>query len=218
MAEGAEGEAVAGRRRLIARPTLDEIFAEPDEFGLLDVKPALASVRGSDRSLAALAEVTRFQERNGRLPDPDAIDNDEMRLGTILAGLRRSPTPDLLGADRLGVLDGAAAPAAPRTANWREEPLAEEVPESLDDIFADDDLDIDEDAVTLRHATPAAGRHTPDHRAEFVPCRDFETFQPRFEEMQGGARGGERKAVPVRKWAVIEPQEGDFVIRVASLP
>ncbi len=24
----------------MARPTLDEIFAEPDEFGLLDVKPA----------------------------------------------------------------------------------------------------------------------------------------------------------------------------------
>ena len=48
----------------MARPTLDEIFAEPDEFGLLDVKPAPTGTRGGDRSLSALAEVTRFQERH----------------------------------------------------------------------------------------------------------------------------------------------------------
>ena len=119
----------------------------------------------------------------------------------------------LLAADRLGVLDGAEAPATPRTANWREEPLAEEVPESLDDILADDALDIDEEAFTLHHTTPAAERHTPDHRAEFVPCPDFETFRQRFEDMQAALEAGDRHAVPVRKWAVIEPQEGDFFIR-----
>lgn len=196
----------------MARPTLDEIFAEPDEFGLLEVKSAPAGARGGDRSLSALAEVTRFRERHGRLPDPDAADHDEMRLGTILSGLRRSPTPDLLAADPLGALD-AEEPAPPRTANWREEPLAEDVPESLDDIFADGDLDIDEEAFTLQHTTPAAERHTPDHRAEFVPCRDFETFRQRFEDMQAALEAGDRHAVPVRKWAVIEPQEGDFFIR-----
>lgn len=197
----------------MARPTLDDIFAEPDEFGLLDVKPAPVGTRGSDRSLAALAEVTGFRERHGRLPDPDASDHDEMRLGTILAGLRRSPTPDLRAADRLGVLDGTAALATPRTANWREEPQAEDVLESLDDIFADDDLDIDEEAFTLHHTTPAAERHAPDHRAEFVPCLELETFRQRFDDMQAALEAGDRNAVPVRKWAVIEPQEGDFFIR-----
>ncbi|MNS21868.1 hypothetical protein D3C72_536460 [compost metagenome] len=37
-----EGPEVAGRGGLM-RPTLDEIFAEEDEFGLLDVKPAAAA-------------------------------------------------------------------------------------------------------------------------------------------------------------------------------
>ena len=197
----------------MARPTLDEIFAEPDELGLLNVKPAPTGTRGGDRSLSALAEVTRFQERHGRLPDPDAKDHDEMRLGTILSGLRRSSTPDLLAADRLGVLDGAEAPATPRTANWREEPLAEEVPESLDDILADDALDIDEEAFTLHHTTPAAERHTRGMGQTRPDGPAFETFRQRFEDMQATLEAGDRHAVPVRKWAVIEPQEGDFFIR-----
>jgi len=193
----------------MARPTLDEIFAEHDEFGLLDVKAAPVSTRPGDRSLAGLAEVTRFRERFGRLPDADAADHDEMRLGTILSRLQQSPTPELLAADRLGVL----AAAAPPQVDWRAEPRADDVPSSLDDIFADDDLDIDESATALRHITPAAERHTPDHRAEFVQCRDFETFRQRFEDMQASLEAGDRQAVPVRKWAVIEPQEGDFFIR-----
>lgn len=193
----------------MARPTLDEIFAEHDEFGLLDVKAAPVSTRPGDRSLAGLAEVTRFRERFGRLPDADAADHDEMRLGTILSRLQQSPTPELLTADRLGVL----AAAAPPQVDWRAEPRADDVPSSLDDIFADDDLDIDESATALRHITPAAERHTPDHRAEFVQCRDFETFRQRFEDMQASLEAGDRQAVPVRKWAVIEPQEGDFFIR-----
>lgn len=193
----------------MARPTLDEIFAEHDEFGLLDVKAASVSTRPGDRSLAGLAEVTRFRERFGRLPDADAADHDEMRLGTIFSRLQQSPTPELLAADRLGVL----AAAAPPQVDWRAEPRADDVPSSLDDIFADDDLDIDESATALRHITPAAERHTPDHRAEFVQCRDFETFRQRFEDMQASLEAGDRQAVPVRKWAVIEPQEGDFFIR-----
>lgn len=196
----------------MARPTLDEIFAEPDEFGLLDVRAAPVSTRPGDRSLAGLAEVTRFRERFGRLPDADAADHDEMRLGTILSRLQQSPTPDLLAADRLGVL-AVAAPPAPPQVDWRAEPRADDVPSSLDDIFADDDLDIDESATALRHVTPAAERHTPDHRAEFVQCHDFETFRQRFDDMQASLEAGDRQAVPVRKWAVIEPQEGDFFIR-----
>ena len=199
----------------MARPTLEEIFSEPDEFGLLDVSPGAAGTRSSDRSFAGLAEVSTFRETHGRLPDADAADHDEMRLGTILARLRQSPTPELLKDDRLGVL--TEQPHAMKTTHWREEPSAEDVPASLDDIFADDDLGVDGSAFTLRHATPAAERHTPDHRAEFVPCRDFESFRQRFEDVQAALETGDRQAVPVRKWAVIEPQEGDFFIRSGLL-
>jgi hypothetical protein len=194
------------------RPTLEEIFSEPDEFRLLDVRPSGSGARPSDRSVTGLAEVTAFRERHGRLPDADSPDHDEMRLGTILTRLRQSPSPDLLDADRLGVLTDQAC-AGGKATDWREEPSADDVPASLDDIFADDDLDVDESAFSLCYVTPAAERHTPDHRAEFVPCRDFESFRQRFEDMQAALEAGDRQAVPVRKWAVIEPQEGDFFIR-----
>ncbi|NNU82204.1 GIY-YIG nuclease family protein [Halovulum dunhuangense] len=195
----------------MVRPTLDEIFAEPDEFGLLEVrlKPGAGS-SGPDRALSILREVSAFYERLGRLPDADAVDHEEMRLGTIWEAVRGSPTDEMREADRLGLLDAVEEPAP---TSWRDEPDAAEIPESLDDIFGDDDLDVDAELVDLRHVTPAAERHLPDHRAEFTPCRDFERFASRFEEMHAALEAGERRAIPVKKWAVIEPLEGDFFIR-----
>lgn len=52
------------------RPTLDEIFAEEDEFGLLDVKPAAAAGRLADHAdEAVLRDVETFHAKHGRLPD-----------------------------------------------------------------------------------------------------------------------------------------------------
>lgn len=195
----------------MARPTLDAIFAEPDEFGLLDVKPASGRTTDNpDRGAAVLKEVSAFYQRHGRLPDSDATDHEEMRLGTIWGSVRQSPSDAMMAADSLGLL--AAKDATPRR-SWRDEPTEGDIPDSLDDIFDDEDLSVDPDLVTLRHATPAAERHLPDHRAEFVPCRDFELFRERFEAAQQALESGERKAKPVRKRSVIEPIEGDFFIR-----
>ena len=49
------------------RPTLDEIFAEEDEFGLLDVKPAASAGRLVDHAdEAVLRDVEAFRARHGR--------------------------------------------------------------------------------------------------------------------------------------------------------
>ena len=93
------------------RPTLDDIFAEPDEFGLLKVAPRKQVASRSDDGTAVLSDVSRFFEQHGRLPDPDAEDHEEMRLGTIWDKLRQAPTQDMLEADRLGLL---AAPEPER--------------------------------------------------------------------------------------------------------
>jgi hypothetical protein len=193
------------------RPTLDEIFAEPDEYGLLEVKlkPGSPSA-GADRGVAIMKDVSAFYERHGRVPDADAADHEEMRLGTIWEALRGSPTAEMRAEDHHGLLD-AEDGAPPLT--WRDEPDEAAIPGSLDDIFGDDYLEVDADLVNLRHVTPAAERHVPDHRAEFTPCRDFEQFAPRFEALHAALGSGERRAIPVRKWAVIEPLEGDFFIR-----
>lgn len=195
----------------MSRPSLDDIFAEDDEFGLLDVKPrASRSSPAHDRGVAALLEVTTFYERHCRLPNPDAMDHDEMRLGAIWDKVKTAPTDQMRAVDRLSLLSEETTPV-PRS--WQDDPIDREIPDSLDDIFADDDLDVDTSLVELRHTTPAAERHVPDHRADFVPCQDFEQFRERFESVQRGLEAGERQASPVRKWSVIEPIEGDFFIR-----
>jgi hypothetical protein len=196
------------------RPTLEEIFSEPDEFGLLAVKAAPGPRTTLDRDTAILREVEAFVARHGRHPEASAVDHDEMRLATILEALRREPLTDLVAADRSGLLAMAPLRSSRGAKNdWRAEPDPQDVPDSLDDILDDDDLDIDPDAVRLSHVTPAAQRETPEHRADFVPCRDFASFRSRFDEVQAALDAGERRAVPVRRRSIIEPLEGDVFIR-----
>lgn len=193
------------------RPTLDEIFAETDEFGLLDVKPAAVARLADHADEAVLRDVEAFHAKHGRIPDPDADSHDEMRLGVIFRKLARAPSQNLRALDRLGLLDHTGVAA--REPSWRDDPAEGEVPESLDDIFADDDLDVSAELFELRNVTPAAERHLPDHRADFVPCVDFEVFEPKFLEMQQELEAGDRIATAIEKRMVIDPYEGDFFIR-----
>lgn len=196
------------------RPTLDEIFDEPDEFGLLDVKPRSGRVAGGvDKGLQIIGQMNAFFADHGRAPSVEAADHDEMRLAISWAAIAKDPSPQLIEADVHGLL----SPAVPPQPSWRDEPLAGAVPDSLDDIFDEDDLDVDLSLVTLKHTTAAADRHQPDHRADFVPCRDFERYRARFEQMQAMLEDGKRAATSVKKWAVIEPLEGDFFIRSGLL-
>lgn len=195
------------------RPTLQQIFAEPDEFGLLDVKPAPPEMpRKPDHKLSVMRDVNAFYERYGYAPDPNAADHAEMRMGTIWLAVKVDPTPEMLANDKYGLLvESTAAPA--KFVDWRAELDPSAVPASLDDIFEDDDLDVDADVFTLIHSTPSSQRIVPDHRAEFVPCSDFELFRSRFEEMQMALEDGSRLARAVPKGEVLEMMEGNFFIR-----
>lgn len=190
------------------RPTLDDIFAEDDEFQLLEVKPTAKPTASSARDIAALQDVSAFYHAHGRLPQSEALDFDEMRLGAIWASISASPSDALIAADTLGLFTPVA-----EAKDWREAPSPEDIPDSLDDIFSDESLNVDASLFMMRHSTPSAARHQPDHRAEFQPCTDFEAFRARFEATQAALDAGERKATAVKKWAVIEPIEGDFFIR-----
>lgn len=90
----------------MGRPSLDDIFAEHDEFGLLDLKQRSArSGSTTDRGIMVLLDVTRFVEQNSRLPDPDALGHDEMKLAITWQAVKASPTEKMRAADRLGLLD-----------------------------------------------------------------------------------------------------------------
>lgn len=101
--------------------------------------------------------------------------------------------------------------------SWRDDPLDDEVPEDLDDIFGDAALIVSPYLIGLRHVTAASERHLPDHRADFRPCPDFHLFEPFFHDMQRMLDAGERNATMVEKYAIIEPLEGDFFIRSGLL-
>lgn len=193
------------------RPTLDDIFAENDEFGLLDVKPAAVGRLADHADETVLRDVEAFHARHGRLPDADADSHDEMRLGVIFRKLAKAPSESLRALDQLGLLNQTGLVA--RELSWRDDPAEGEVPDSLDDIFADDELDVSPELFELRNVTPAAERHLPDHRADFVPCVDFEVFEPKFLEMQQELEAGDRIATAIEKRMVIDPYEGDFFIR-----
>lgn len=186
----------------MARLTLDDILNEPDEFGLLDVKSS-AVLRSSDddKRASILLEVDAFKQKHGRAPNPDALDHEEMRLGTIWEKLGR---PEATSSEEV-----VSAPAL----HWRDDTLERDAPASLDDLFADDEFDVDASIYALNHVTPSAQRLQPDHRADIVPCKDFELFAPRFDEIAAALEEGTRKAAPVKKWESIEPIEGDVFIR-----
>jgi hypothetical protein len=219
--------------------SLDDILEEPDELGLLEVKLKPRGTRSPEDEKIALAigELNEFFGRTGRLPDPDSMDQTEMRLGAILDNIRKRPDRDVFAdVDIHGLLatdpadpgeearpEGQGAPAAVLDAipapvrDWREDPEEDEIPASLDDIFGDDDLDLDEALIAVKNVTPAAERLVPDHRAEFYPCEDFEVFEQIFETMQAALDANEREVQPVRHNEVIEVHEGSFFIRKGLL-
>lgn len=198
------------------RPLLDDIFDEPDEFGLLDIrlKPRGTRPPELERDAGLVREVNDFYDRHARLPSEDASNHDEMRLGTIWSGLYIRADPQTFAdVDRNGLLTAQSTDPKPATRDWRDDPLEDEIPASLDDIFDEDDGDVSEAFINIRNVTPVADRHLPDHRAEFFPCPDFETFQPAFEELQAELETGGREATSVSSREVIDVQEGSYFIR-----
>jgi hypothetical protein len=204
--------------------SLDEVLGEEDDLGLLNVtlRPRSSRTPEGERDAELVREANRFFHRAGRAPDPESLDYEEMRLGMLWAALvARGPKGDVAEEDVNGLLSGAplaltAEPAAPER-DWREEPDADEVPTSLDDIFDDDDLDVSDAFTTIRHVTPAEDRLVPDHRAEFYPCHDFEKFRDLFAQTQAALESGEREVRPIKNNEEIRVDEGSLFIRKGLL-
>jgi len=204
--------------------SIEEILAEEDDLGLLNVtlRPRAARTPDRERDAQLVTEVNAFFDRTGRVPSPDAVDHDEMRLGVIWKRLAdKGPAEDLADVDRNGLLSGGplalTATPAPPERDWREEPDEGEIPASLDDIFDDDDLEVSEALTTIRHVTPAEDRLVPDHRAEFYPCHDFDRFRDMFEQMQAALEAGEREVRPINFNEEVRVDEGSLFIRKGLL-
>lgn len=99
------------RREPPKRRTLDDIFSEPDELGLLKVLPSRSSVPSADqRLIATLQSIESFVKQNGREPQEDAANLNEAAKAVSLAALRSDPAKvaGLAGWDTLGLLGASA--------------------------------------------------------------------------------------------------------------
>lgn len=204
--------------------SIEEVLAEEDELGLLNVslRPRASRTPERERDAQLVTQVNAFFDRNGRVPSPEAADHDEMRLGIIWKRLAdKGPAEDLTDVDRNGLLSGGSltliAETAPPERDWRDEPEEGEIPTSLDDIFDDDDLDVSEAMTRIQNVTPAENRLVPDHRAEFYPCHDFERFQDMFTRTQAALEAGEREVRPINFNEEIRVDEGSLFIRKGLL-
>lgn len=84
---------IRARREPPKRRTLGDIFAEPDELGLLAVAPPKSSAPSADQRLVAtLQGIEVFMNTHGREPREDATDLNEATLAVSLAALRSDPT------------------------------------------------------------------------------------------------------------------------------
>ncbi|MCX5616945.1 GIY-YIG nuclease family protein [Bombella sp. TMW 2.2559] len=197
------------------RLTLDDIFAEDDELGLLpDSASSMQHGQSTRRTgLDLLEQVSRFYEDHDRLPDAQAEDHDEMCLAAAWYRAAPAPSPAMKEADRLGLLARSTRPSS-SLPDWRNDQAFMNAPQSLEDIFSDDDdLEMDTSIFSLRHSSPAAERAVPEHQANITPCANFQDYAALFEAVQQEISSGIRKAKRVRKNQILEPAEGDFFIR-----
>jgi hypothetical protein len=181
------------------REALQKLIDE-DDLGLLDIKPLpSSSLTPEERLVEKFYKIIDFYRIHDREPHRDPGDMQEAQLAMSLEGIRQSneSVATLKALDEFGLLE----PPIP--------------PESLDDIFEDDDmglLDGDDDPArkifNLKHIPKAL--ETPDFVAQREPCDDFEQFEPLFKSCQKDLLAGKRKLLPFAHEQQIET--GQFFV------
>ncbi len=165
---------------------LDEIFANDPE-GILEIKPKTSPAQNEDQRLASsFEEINAFIDANGREPERNMSDMNEMRLCSRLKGLREhdEKMQVLQEYDRHKLLV----------------PEEEIEVNSIDDIFGSDDFGIledEEDIFTLKHVSATGTKKAdPDFVANRKICEDFEKYEPLLQACQGDLREGTRRLAP----------------------
>lgn len=178
-----------------------------DTLGLLKVKPKPSPRSSAEARVAKkFGLIAAFVEQHGAPPSRLAEDLDERKLYESLAAIRRRPTwvGLLRPFDEYGVL--AMEPtAAAADANAATPPPG---PTSVDDILNDPLLAADSQDVrslfTLRHVPARSEPTQPDYVAQRQPCRDFASYQSKFEACQEDLSEGRRRLLPFVKQQRIE--------------
>ncbi|CAM5555420.1 GIY-YIG nuclease family protein [Eoetvoesiella caeni] len=213
------------------RPSLDDIFSGPDEFGLLNVKARRVS-SNAPLEITSFEAISAFMDQHGRLP------SDEGDLSEKLLARRLSSYQDSRGFhailkpyDRHGLIPetesmqdqtcgSAFALAEPSpsayedTTNTVATVIDAQDVTSLDDIFASaafNEIDLgDESIFDIQHVPTLADRTSPDEIAQRTVCHDFYEFEHLFRDLHEGLKS--RSIETVRFQQSSQVQEGDAFI------
>ncbi|NRP10368.1 MULTISPECIES: GIY-YIG nuclease family protein [unclassified Marinobacterium] len=208
------------------RRTLDEIFSEPDEYGLLDDRPAKQPVTRIDQS--RFEEINVFVDSHNREPLSDG-DLSEKTLARRLAAFRNDSnlSDGLQAFDRHGLL--VCDSGDEESNEWElvsclgsDSPIDEidESATSLDDIFNSDAFgalggDSDEDIFQMTHVPAVDDKNRPDEIAQRKKCEDFYQFKSIFEKTQSDIDEGKVEAVTFARDSQIDV--GDMFIYLGNL-
>ena len=173
-------------------------LVDDDDLGLLDVKPKQCyNLTEDDRLVESFFEINEYYRQYNCEPTKSITDIQQARLAMRLASLRNESGKinTLIGFDEFNLLT----------------PVREI--ESLDDIFADDDLDIlggaDDDSIFNLKNIPKTV-DMPDYIAKRKPCNNFEHFEALFVQCHADLQNGKRLARPFSKEQQIE--KGQFFV------
>lgn len=172
---------------------------DDDDLGLLEVKALQSAVQTpEERLIEKFYKISDFYREHDREPRKDPDNMQEAQLAMTLEGIRNSH-------------ESIATLKALDEFNLLEPPLA---PESLDDVFDDDDLGLLDEkgsAAGIFKLTHVPQRsEMPDFIAQREPCEDFSQFEPFFKSCQRELRAGKRQLLPFANEQQIEA--GQFFV------
>jgi hypothetical protein len=186
-------------------------MAEMDDDELLDalgveVAPLKLSSRTprEERIIAGFEDILRFHQTHGRAPlHGEGRDIFERLYAVRLDRIRQLPEAKTL----LAELDGPGLLAGMPTTRADVDSLNE------DDLLAELGIaaePAEDDITVLRHVRSSVEKQAAEEVANRTPCKDFERFEPLFEEAQSGLKNGSWFTKPFGKDASIEV--GDFFV------
>jgi hypothetical protein len=153
---------------------LKKIFID-DDMGLLNVTKRAKTQSSSDRLESSFLAIIDFYNEHGREPSANTTDISERKLGVGLRGIRLDDEKAelLKHLDTHGLLTGG------------------DLPESIEQIFKDDDLGIFDDPTGILNIKNIPKKVVAaEYKAQQRKCENFAEFEPLFAKMQNELRQG----------------------------
>lgn len=181
--------------------SLDDIFSD-DDFHLIEEKKKSSNTRTADERLVdSFEEIQKFVDEHGEEPKPNTSNVSEYRLYSRLKSLKENPDKiaSLLEHDRNQLLGDFVTSVGEKSKGY----IVKKNPESIEDIFEDDDLDLlqeeDEGLFDFKHVPKETERASADFVARRKPCKNFEKYQPMFHQVQKDLSDGKRKLISFKQ-------------------